>query len=112
MVNNLSVGDQIVYLPIDGCKITDKEAEYGFITGFSSDGNAAFCRFLRRGVLSIDSIVYDNPAKYFNNLRTKANGEAVPSSKLRKLEIVDQEIVDSVMKMLGYNEKDSNTVIA
>lgn len=84
------IGDQIVYIPSHANDIFHKDAEFGFITGFNSKGDA-FCRYWR------------NPDK--NELRTKANSECTPVSLLQKYDLKPQKLITQILIDLGYVEK-------
>jgi len=89
MPNDFKIGDQIVYVP-DHAKgdVNHKDAERGFVTGDSVKGDSYFCRYWVKG----------NPGI----LRTVANSEATPKMNLVKQDSVLKEIVDIMLKGLGY----------
>ena len=85
---NLQVGDQIAYVPlhVDG-DIDHPDVEFGFITGFNSDGDP-FCRYWKKGEIG--------------TLRTTANSECTPKDMIVSKWLMSQLRVDYILGKLGY----------
>jgi len=74
----LAIGEQIAYIPMHAeGDINHPDVEFGFITGFNSDGDP-FCRYWRKG----------QPG----TLRTTANSECTPRDMVVKLGPCEQKV--------------------
>lgn len=83
----IAPGDQIAYVPLHaGGDLNHLDVELGFVASVRPDGEAAFCRYWRRG----------QPG----TLRTVANSECTPVNMLVRHESVPQAIVEGILQMI------------
>jgi hypothetical protein len=80
----MEVGNQIAYIPTHAeGDINHPDVEFGFITGFNSQGDP-FCRYWRKGEVGV--------------LRTTANSECTPIDMVVEHWSVQQSRVDGFIK--------------
>lgn len=92
---NFAPGDQVAYVPThaDG-DLKHPDVEFGFVTSMRPAGDAAFCRYWRRG--------------HLGELRTVANSECTPVDLLVPHQSVSQTIVDDVLRQLDLSLSGGN----
>ena len=90
------MGDQIIYIPNhvddgDGpldAPVDHPDVEAGFVTGTGSAGKSYFCRYWSK--------------TFPGTLRTMANSELTPASRLRRYDTVAPAVVRGWLRKLGY----------
>ena len=103
----LKVGDTVVYVPTHAKGLlTHPDSQFGFVTGFTQNGEAAFCRYFHNGVIYAAESNLNTLDGIYNALRTKANSEATPINMLVKVnDVLDEEVVAQTLVVLGYAEE-------